>query len=146
MNKAFRYLSQVFLLFFVAKFVAIAMPGTQYVDSGEIYAKTYGMIYLCRPCNAWVGMHEGTNEAFGPVPTAKLRQLKMLAHRWFDQLAVEGLINEFYHVYMAGLSTRAKAYHWLASEMGIKPEFCHIGMFDVEQCKQVIPICQPIVE
>ena len=119
---------------------------TEYVDSATVYDKTYGMIYLCRPCKAWVGVHEGTDQALGRLANAELRQLKMLAHRWFDPIAVEGLINDFYPVYITGMSTRAKAYHWLAAEMGIKPEYCHIGMFDEDECKQVIAICQPIVE
>jgi hypothetical protein len=34
---------------------------TEYVYSLEVYSKSYDMIYLCRPCKAWVGVHEGTD-------------------------------------------------------------------------------------
>jgi len=119
---------------------------TEYVDSAAVYDKSYGMIYLCRACNAWVGVHAGTDKALGRLAKAELRQLKMLAHRCFDPIAVEGLINDFYHLHIPGMNTREKAYWWLAGEMGIKPEYCHIGMFDEEECKRVIAICQPIVE
>lgn len=33
----------------------------KYVDSSVIYyGHSYGMAYLCRPCNAYVGVHHGT--------------------------------------------------------------------------------------
>ncbi|MEP6727578.1 MAG: zinc-finger-containing protein [Bacteroidota bacterium] len=119
---------------------------SEFVDSAAVYGTSYGMIYICRPCQAWVGVHEGTDQALGRLADYELRQLKILAHRWFDPIAIEGLINEFYTVYIAGITTRQKAYHWLASELSIQPAYCHIGMFDVEECKQVIAVCQPIVE
>ena len=34
----------------------------KYVDSSVIYyGHSYGMAYLCRPCNAYVGVHSGTD-------------------------------------------------------------------------------------
>lgn len=33
---------------------------TKLVSSTSVYAKDYGLIYLCEPCEAWVGMHENT--------------------------------------------------------------------------------------
>lgn len=119
---------------------------TEFTDSAEVYEKSYGMIYICRPCQAWVGVHQGTDQALGRLANAELRELKMIAHRWFDPIAKEGLINEIYSVYMTGTTTRAKAYDWLAAQMGIKPEYCHIGMFDADECREVIRICQPVVE
>ena len=112
------------------------------MDSVAVYDISYGMIYLCRPCKAWVGVHAGTNQALGRLANARLRELKMLAHRWFDPIAVEGLINDYYPVYIAGMNTREKLYYWLAAEMGIRREYCHIGMFDEERCRQVIALCR----
>ena len=31
---------------------------TEYVDSKVIYGKSYGKIYLCRNCMAYVGVHK----------------------------------------------------------------------------------------
>lgn len=31
---------------------------TEYVDSSVIYGRSYGMIYLCRDCRAYVGVHK----------------------------------------------------------------------------------------
>ena len=38
---------------------------TEYVDSKVIYGKSYGKIYLCRNCMAYVGVHKGTDK---PLP------------------------------------------------------------------------------
>ena len=34
---------------------------TEFVDSSVIYGRSYGMIYLCRDCRAYVGVHKGTD-------------------------------------------------------------------------------------
>ncbi len=36
---------------------------------------------------------------------------------------------------------RAGAYAWLAEQMGLPFEHCHMGMFDEEQCRQAIAVC-----
>ena len=33
---------------------------------------------------------------------------------------------------------RRDAYAWLAGQLGMKPQDCHIGMFDVDQCRAVV--------
>ncbi len=38
---------------------------TEYVDSSVIYGRSYGMIYLCWDCMAYVGVHKGTDRALG---------------------------------------------------------------------------------
>jgi len=38
--------------------------------------------------------------------------------------------------------TRRAFYEWLAEQMGMPLEQTHIGMMDVDQCKQVIKICK----
>src|ERR1044072_1392050 len=59
---------------------------TQYVDSKRVYTKSYGMIYLCEPCGAWVGVHRGTNVALGRLANRELRKWKKDAHKYFDPL------------------------------------------------------------
>ncbi|ACU61319.1 DUF3268 family zinc-finger domain-containing protein [Chitinophaga pinensis] len=103
---------------------------TVYVDSAEIYALSYGMIYLCRPCNAYCGVHKGTDIALGRVANATLRNLKKEAHSHFDQLWKQ-----------KGM-TRKNAYKWLSSSMDIPKDLTHIGMFDEEQCRKVINLCK----
>ena len=37
----------------------------EYVDSKIVYGKSYGMMYLCRNCMAYVGVHKGTDKPLG---------------------------------------------------------------------------------
>ena len=103
---------------------------TEYVDSSVIYGKSYGMIYLCRPCRAYVGVHKGSDKPLGRLANAELREWKKRAHDAFDPLWKCG---RFRH-------RRNAAYAWLAEQMGLPKEETHIGMFDVPKCKQVIQI------
>lgn len=105
---------------------------TEYVDSKVIYGKSYGNIYLCRNCMAYVGVHKGTDKPLGRLANAELRYWKKAAHAVFDPLWQYG---RFRH-------QRNAAYAWLAEQMRLPREKTHIGMFDVDQCKQVIAICQ----
>lgn len=101
----------------------------QYVDSKVVYGRSYGMIYLCRKCDAYVGVHKGTDNPLGRLANKELRYWKMAAHAAFDPL------------WQSGRMKRNDAYAWLAEQMGLMPEGTHIGMFDVAQCKTVIKIC-----
>ena len=40
---------------------------------------------------------------------------------------------------------RKPAYEWLAAQMGLSFDECHIGEFDIEQCNQVMLICKPYI-
>jgi uncharacterized protein YbaR (Trm112 family) len=111
---------------------------TQYVDSKRVYMKSYGMIYLCEPCGSWVGVHEGTNKALGRLANRELRKWKKNAHKYFDPLWQKKMRQG-----CSKKDARHKAYKWLSEQMGIDFEFTHIGMFDVDQCKQVVEICKP---
>ena len=102
-----------------------------YVDSSAIYGKSYGMIYICWPCDAYVGVHKGTDKPLGRLADSALRLWKRQAHDAFDPLWKYGRFR----------GRRNAAYAWLAEKMGLPIEETHIGMFDVQQCKQVIAIC-----
>ena len=103
-----------------------------FVDSKEIYGTSYGMIYLCRPCDAYVGVHKGTYKPLGRLANAELRRFKRDAHAAFDPLWKYG---RFIH-------QRNAAYQWLAEQMGLPRSETHIGMFDVPMCRKVIGICE----
>lgn len=102
----------------------------EFVDSKVIYGRSYGMIYLCRSCGAYVGVHKGSDKPLGRLANAELRRWKMAAHNAFDPIWKYG---KFRH-------RRNAAYAWLAGKMGLPVEQTHIGMFDVARCRQVIQI------
>ncbi len=107
----------------------------EFVDSAEVYhGRSYGMIYLCRPCDAYVGCH-GNGKGDSPkgrLANAELRRWKIAAHDAFDPLWKYGPFR----------GRRNAAYAWLAEQMGLPKEKTHIGMFDVAECQQVIQICK----
>lgn len=37
---------------------------------------------------------------------------------------------------------RSEAYAWLAQSMGLARADCHIRLFDAEQCKRVVTLCE----
>lgn len=104
---------------------------TEYVDSAAVYGKSYGMIYLCRHCNAYVGVHKGTDKPLGRLANSELRCWKKAAHNAFDPLWKYGSFR----------GRRRAAYQWLSERLGLPIEKTHIGMFDVGLCKEAIQIC-----
>lgn len=102
----------------------------QLVDSDVIYGRSYGAIYLCKPCDAYVGCHKGTTIPYGRLADARLRASKRETHRAFDRLWKEG-----------GM-TRTEAYTWLATELNLSPQEAHVGMLDLEQCAKATEAAQ----
>jgi hypothetical protein len=84
----------------------------------------------CEPGWAYVGCHKITGEPLGRLANHELRGWKKMAHAAFDQL------------WLGREHTRGDMYLWLSEQLGIPMEKCHIGMFDVEQCKRVIDACR----
>lgn len=115
-----------------------------YVDSAVVYrGVSFGMIYLCSPCLAWVGVHKGTDEPLGRLANAELRLWKKQAHAAFDPLWQRKLAlrrkqrGEEYKAVWA----RNSGYKWLAAQLGLTREECHIGLFDIDMCKRVVDVC-----
>lgn len=110
---------------------------TVYVDSIEVYGKSFGMIYLCRPCDTYVGVHRGTDVALGRLANRELRDWRKGAHNLLDKvwkdLRPQGIPKEV---------ARKWAYSRLSLLMNIPIEKTHIGMFDVAQCRKVIELCR----
>ncbi len=109
------------------------------MDSGEVYGKSFGNVYLCRSCKAWVGTHKGTEQALGSVANSELRDWRREAHAFFDPLWKAKMLK-------AGCSktkARVAAYKWLSSQLNIPVNETHISWFDVDNCKRVIEICKP---
>lgn len=90
-------------------------------------------VWACFPCDAWVGTHKNSPEhkPLGRLANGELRRAKMSAHAAFDPW------------WKSGKMSRHEAYAMLAEKMGLPKEKAHIGMFDVEQCKQVVLLFSP---
>ena len=99
---------------------------TEYVDSSVIYGKSHGMIYLCRHCDAYCGVHKGTDRSLGRLANAELRELKKEAHEYFDKL------------WKLKIMGRRKAYAFMSNKLGIPKKYTHIGMFSKKTCEDVV--------
>lgn len=88
------------------------------------------MIYICKPCDAIVGVHKGTDNALGRLANRELRSLKKEAHANFDP------------IWKTKKMDRSQAYKWLSQQLELPPQYTHIGMFSEKTCKRVITICK----
>ncbi len=113
---------------------AYCQQPTQLVGGNVIYPHRPDLaekkFYRCEPCGAYVGCHPETETPLGRVANAELRKAKMDAHAAFDPLWKDG-----------GMK-RKEAYAWLRSAMGLSEDECHIGVFNVDRCQEVVRLCQ----
>jgi len=103
-------------------------------DSAEVYGISYGPIYICRDCNAYVGCYKGTTIALGRLANAELRQAKKRAHHYLDR------------IWQSGHHGRFTTYTWLSKQLGIPRELTHVGMSDLDQCNRIADICRTRLE
>lgn len=124
-------------------------------SSRRVYSgRDYGLMYICSnypACDSYVGIHKGTAKPLGRLANKELRYWKIKAHAAFDELWKRKLIRRRSGLpgksgksgggsYKKGYA-RGSAYKWLAEQLGIRSDDCHIGMFDVDKCKKVVDIC-----
>lgn len=115
----------------------------QLVDSKIVYhGKSYGKIWYCEPCQAWVGVHRVSRRMvpLGRLANAQLRKIKVRAHAAFDPLWRGKMERDK----CSKTKARDTAYAWLAIQLGIPVRRCHIGYFDERECQRVIDACAAI--
>lgn len=104
-------------------------------SNSVVYRREFGewpFLYRCQDdkCDSYVGLHPKTDIPLGTLANKATRDARkaakaLLIPMWEEQGR-----------------DRSEVYAWLAKEMGIEPvEHCHIGWFNIEQCNQVIKIC-----
>jgi len=108
------------------------------IDSAELFEKSYGMVWACQPCGAWVGVHkgDGKNRPLGTLANAETRHARKMAHSRFDPIWQSRLGKG-----KAKWKVRSGAYAWLAEHLGIPTDQCHIAMFDLKTCVRVVEVC-----
>lgn len=86
------------------------------------------LLYSCKPCDAYVGCHPGTDKPLGTLANADLRRARMAVHSVLDPL------------WKTGRFTRKGAYAWLSKQMNMNKYDCHTAKFDMAQCEKAIAI------
>ncbi len=106
---------------------AVLVEGHEvYPQRPDLYDKRF---WACLPCEAWVGCHPNTTKPLGQLADDVLRMWRQRAHRAFDPL---------WKTHGWG---RSSAYRWLAEMLGVPGQKCHMGTFNMGQCKAVIKAC-----
>lgn len=108
------------------------------IHNSEIYGRDFGNgnMWSCKPCDAYVGCHPGTDVALGRLANANLRAWRKALKGIFDPL---WKLKRAKHS-LSKTKARKMAYKWLSEQMGIDVSKCHVGYFDVEQCQQAYNI------
>lgn len=105
--------------------------GIYYDNSREV------MLYVCSKypeCDAYVRVHVGTKIPVGTLANHELRTLRRMAHRYFNQL------------YLSGIMSKRDAYRWLGDLIGAPQSEAHIGYLGEYYCGQVIEKSQKLLE
>lgn len=101
----------------------------EFMSSKEFYGQDYGVnMYVCRPCDAYVGTHGKGKTPLGTLANKRLRSMRKTAHSIFDPLW-KGKYRKM---------GRGNAYQVMQELMNLPPEKAHIGMFNEEQCQELI--------
>ena len=104
--------------------------GQVYPHRPDLFAKFF---WICDSCNARVGCHPGTHKALGELATPAQRKARMRAHAAFDP------------IWKSGRMKRKAAYSWLAGQLGVSKDNCHVGLFSVDQCERVVSACSSLI-
>jgi len=103
-----------------------------FTSNAAVYGREYGngKCYKCVNCDAFVGVHTGTNIPLGILADKELRGLKKKCHALFDPAWQD-----------ENNITRGQAYRILAKKLNIPADQCHFGWFDkktLEKCVKVM--------
>lgn len=106
----------------------------EFVSHEAIYGKRYGdkswMVWLCRPCNAYVGVHQNNPaRPLGTMANKELRAWRQKAHAAIDPL------------WESGLMKRKAVYARLSEMMGYE---VHVGESNAKQCAAIIEAAKQI--
>lgn len=105
----------------------------EWVENKEIYGRNYGnsyMIWLCKPCGAYVGCHNNSKKSLGRVANKELRDLRKRSKELF--------ISRYLRKWTCANHIKETMYKRLAEEIKIPVSQCHFGMFNESQCMSVI--------
>lgn len=102
----------------------------------------YGPFWACPRfgCEYLVGAH-ADGRPLGSPADQRTRRARHRAHEVFDQLWTRGSIPG-----PTAARRRRRAYRWLAKQLRLTPDTCHIGRFNEQLCRRVIELCRQRLE
>lgn len=92
----------------------------------------YGRYWSCssHDCEGVVGAHDDWRPK-GTLADKVTRQARINAHTDFDALWSQ-----------LGRDKRSVAYGWLAEQLSLTPDECHMGEMNRNQCDEVVTVCR----
>lgn len=103
------------------------------INSSEIFeGRDYGMLWACKPCDAYVGCHKNSKNSapLGTLANAELRALRVRVHDVFDPLWKHSSAND-----AINKLSRHEAYRQLALVLRVHEKKAHISMMNEGQCR-----------
>jgi len=125
-----------------------SLPARFRESSAHIYqGRDYGPIWECPDptCDATVGCHPD-GSPLGSLATKALKRLRMTAHERFDTLWKPWEAQKLAYpeenrvIGKLRIAPRSRAYAWLAEQLGIQTDACHIAMMDEATVVRAIAI------
>lgn len=93
-------------------------------------------IWSCKGCRAHTRCHPNSLRPMGTLAREDLRKARQEAHKALDSLWT------CRPRYKERKAARQETYLWLQQAMGLTESECHIGLFNIEQCRRVIELCE----
>jgi len=115
----------------------------QYGEPAYPYRDDRGALWLCAPCEAWVGVYPRSKRhlPLGRLADAELRQAKSDLHHALEPLVAAKMRRDSCSAFVA----RAKGIRWLASQLGMPDESGNLHAFDLDQCRRAIALIEAFV-
>lgn len=100
----------------------------EWVENKAVYGRNYGrsyMMWLCKPCDAYVGCHNNTKKPLGTLANKETRKERKETHAVLDPFWLNAKDRR---------GTRTNLYRILSDHFGRE---VHIGAANVQQCKEI---------
>jgi len=105
-------------------------------EEGYPYREDHGPVWVCSPCQAWIGvMARSTRHVpLGRLADAALREAKSRLHEVLEPLVARKVRRDGVNAFEA----RSKALRWVSTELGFDPPPPTIHAFSLDQCQHAI--------
>lgn len=113
---------------------SLATGQTIYPHREDLWGRS---IWLC-DCGAYVGCHAGTDRPLGRPAGKETRDARSDAHQAFDRLWLAKMKRDN----LSKTKARGAGYLWLAEQLDIDPEDCHIGSMTATYARRVVDLCR----
>ncbi|WP_454741815.1 zinc-finger-containing protein [Cupriavidus necator] len=105
-------------------------------DDAYPYLEDHGPVWLCSPCEAWIGVRARSKRhvPLGRLANAALRDAKSRLHDALEPLVAAKMRRDGVNAFEA----RGKAMKWMIASLGLAVDTPSIHALSLEQCEQAI--------